>query len=244
MLSLKRTIKFIMQRLRGGDRQYYYGNGWQAYDPSSNNNAGLQGYFIKNEDTIRNGDVPERYKTIAKTTPGRTILELGSADGTQSLVLARENKIVCGVELMEKQYQISLDLKKEWLERGISLSQVDFVLGGIDEFKKRLNGFETVLMSRVIYHLRNDIDDVMSAITQSNISSVVLVGCPERARRFREGGQQGDRMGKYAYYATTLGMETILKTHGFQIVHSTLDEGPGDPIVVGKKHPAVNKAET
>jgi protein-L-isoaspartate O-methyltransferase len=49
--------------------------------------------------------VPERYLRIAKLVPGERVLEIGSADGAQSLILARSKSLVCGVELMPMQYE-------------------------------------------------------------------------------------------------------------------------------------------
>ena len=210
-------------------------SGKKFYDPEASENAGYQSYFIENRDNIYCGKVPDRYERVASATPGLKVLEMGSADGTQSLVLAREKEAVCGVELMEMQYHTALDLKQRWLQNGIVINNCNFIHGGIQEFKSALDAYDTVLMSRVLYHLRSDIDDVMVAITQSNVSNIVLVGCPERARRFREGGSHGDELGKYAKFATKEGMEEVLGKYGFLITKSTPDDTPLDPIVVGQR---------
>lgn len=218
----------------------HHGGGKVFYNPNSKMNAGYQSYFRENEEQIRHGNVPERYKTIAKVTPGRTVIELGSADGTQCLVLALEKDSVCGIELMPMQHKTAVELKSIWIEQGFSLNTCDFVLGGVQEFKNLMHGYDTVLMSRLLYHLRSDIDVIMDAIKASEVTHIVLVGCPERTRRFRDGGHHGDSMGKYAYYATTEGMKEVLNASGFSITYSTSDEGPFDPIVVGGRPPAAD----
>ena len=243
---LKKTLKKIpgfklviklASRLRAKKRRVIHSEeGKVFYDSVKLKNAGYQKYFIENKDDIYSGKVPERYRIIASVTPGRKVLELGSADGTQALVLATEKEAVCGVELMEMQYRTALGLKEKWIENGAQLDNLRFVHGGIKEFEGLLDEYDTVVMSRVLYHLRSDVENIMSAIAQSKISNVLLVGCPERARRFKAGGSHGDAMGAYAKLATQHGMEEVLEMSGFSIAISTPDNTSMDPIVVGVRH--------
>lgn len=225
------TILGFIRKFRGGDSD----DGKQFYDPKQLKNAGFQTYFIENKYQIESGNVPDRYMLIANATLGSRVLELGSADGTQCLVLAREKDLVCGVELMELQYLTALELKQKWIANGVSMCRCEFFLGGIPEFKKKLPEYETVLMSRVLYHLRSEIYDVMDAISKSNVTHVVLVGCPDRSRRYKEGGLRGDAMGKYAKFASKEGMEEILEKYGFSISLSAPNDNGFDPIVVGHR---------
>lgn len=233
---IKRTIKRIV-RIFSGRKNVPAGVAY--YVREGGKNAGLQSYYAENVDDIRKGIVPERYTRIAALTPGRSIIELGAADGTQSLVLALEKDRVCGVELMDLQFREAEKLKSEWLSLGRNVENCSFIQRDIRESADLLKGNDTVLMSRVLYHLRESIGAAMADITASDIRYVVLVGCPRRTERWEKFGETGDAMGRYAFYATEAGMASVLREHGFKIISSLGCEDGNDPVVVGERQSGV-----
>ncbi|RKF12371.1 methyltransferase domain-containing protein [Roseovarius spongiae] len=216
---LKDFARKVLLKNRGDT---YNQDGVVFYDPNGNEvvNAGFQSYYRENRGEIRKGIVPERYVRISKIVPGKNILEIGSADGTQSLTLARDGKRVCGIELMSLQFEEALSLRESWRDMGVTVEDCEFMNVDIMKSLEILDCFDTVLISRVLYHLRADIEPLFRSIADSKVRNVVLIGCPLREARWREKGVTGDTLGKYAYYASREGMEDILKRCGFEIIHS------------------------
>ena len=208
---------------------------YYASSPSGTKNAGFQKYYEENRREIVLGEVPVRYEEIARMTPGEHVMELGSADGTQCLVLAKRKARVVGVELMQMQYEEAENLKAAWAARGERTENCVYLNADISSVEDMFDGFDTILMSRVLYHLRGKADPLVKRISSSKVRYLVLVGCPERTRRWRSSGETGDAMGKYAYLATKEGMEEILTKNGFSIVNSEWSDENKDPVVVGEK---------
>lgn len=97
---LKRACRKALGKSGSPDRMQFYRPGKRG-----ELNASFQIYYRENADKISKVEVPERYLRIAKLVPGERVLEIGSADGAQSLILARSKSLVCGVELMPMQYE-------------------------------------------------------------------------------------------------------------------------------------------
>lgn len=228
----KRILNKIKKRV---SRTVHDRDGVAYYTRSEGANAGLQTYYADNIVAIHSGVVPDRYKRIAALTPGDKVIEFGAADGTQSLVLALEKERVWGVELMDLQIREAEKLKADWLSHGFRVENCRFVQRDILEASDLLADNDTVVMSRVLYHLRGGISDVMDTIAKSAVRHVVLVGCPKRTERWRKHGETGDAMGKYAYYATLEGMSSVLREQGFTIVHAIGGDDGEDPVVVGSR---------
>ncbi|MBB4004823.1 class I SAM-dependent methyltransferase [Aurantimonas endophytica] len=226
--AIKKAFRAMLPQRHDADGRPYYTREGGA-------NAGLQSYYVENKAAIHRGHVPDRYRRIAGLVPGQRIIEFGSADGTQSLVLALAKDAVCGVELMDLQFEEAERLKSAWLALGRRVENCAFLQASILESTLLLNGYDTVLMSRVLYHLRSDIDGLMGDIAASDVKHVVLVGCPSRTERWRKLGETGDSMGKFAYYATPEGMSAILEKHGFKITTSLAGQDGNDPVVVGAR---------
>lgn len=228
-------IKSLLRKLSGGSREKasFDPDGVRYYDPASE--MSFQGYFEENREEIFKGNVPKRYLEIAELVPGRDILEIGSADGTQALVLALRKNTVHGLELMPKQHEISLELKKAWLGLGRDVGNCHFHNGDACSHTELFSAADTVLMSRVVYHLRDGIDPLFRRIEDSGITNVVLVGCPLREKRWRESGETGDSMGRYAYFASLEGMRSLVEKHGFHVSLSIPSSEGGDPVVVASR---------
>ena len=127
---------------------------------------------------------------------GEKVLEIGSADGTQSLLLSQSKEYVVGIELMEYHYETSLELKKSWKNLGKNVSNCTFYKKDALEAKDFLKDIDTILMSRVVYHLRENINPVFESFRESKIENIVLVGCPRREKNWINGGETGDTMGQ------------------------------------------------
>jgi SAM-dependent methyltransferase len=236
--NLKRAQSFLKRALRKVLGKGGLPDGMQFYRPGRRGelNAGFQTYYRENADKITKGEVPARYLRIAKLVPGERVLEIGSADGTQSLVLARSKSLVCGVELMPMQFEEACELRKKWIKNGEDVERCEFRNEDVLTSTIDLDGFDTVLMSRVLYHFRDSADAVLEKIAQSKVNNIVLVGCPIRERNWREHGVSGDVMGKYASLASQEGMESVLHEHDFHIVSSFSSEKGDDPIVVASRN--------
>jgi len=225
---IKRAVKkFLPRRNKEAGVEYY------AQEKGLN--PGLQTYYVQNIEAIHQGIVPDRYERIAALTPGRRVVEFGAADGTQSLVLALQKERVCGVELMDLQFREAEQLKSDWLALGRNVENCSFVQRDIRDSADLLKDTDTVLMSRVLYHLRENAGAAMADIQASDVRHVVLVGCPRRTERWQKLGETGDAMGKYAYFATPEGMASVLRDYGFRVIKSLGCEGGNDPVVVGER---------
>ncbi|WP_050929918.1 class I SAM-dependent methyltransferase [Aestuariivita boseongensis] len=228
-------VKSKLRRwLLGAPQVQHDAEGFEFYKPGSRDerNAGFQSYYRENAADIWLGRVPDRYLKIAEMVPGTSVLEIGSADGTQALTLARDGKSVLGIELMPLQFQEAQKLRQHWLTQGFNVKSCEFVNGSIMDNLEALDKAETVLISRVLYHLRADIEPLFKRIVESPVRNVVLVGCPLREARWRAGGDTGDALGKYAYYAAQEGMEDILKKFSFTVTRSEASGNGNDPLVV------------
>ena len=226
-----RKLKSLVNRILGrkGRRAGGDPEGVRYYDPNSE--MSFQGYFEENKEAIFRGEVPARYLEIADMVPGARVLEIGSADGTQALVLAQQKEEVHGLELMPQQYRTSLELKDAWLGLGKEVVNCHFHLGEACSKPELLDMVDTILMSRVIYHLRSEIPKLFQQIKDSGIKNLVMIGCPDRERRWLEGGETADAMGKYAYFASQEGMEALALDNGFEVVRSIPSAEGSDPMV-------------
>ena len=233
-----RILRKVKRTLLPQKKTRFAAGGNEYYSPGKSKNAGFQGYYQDNKEEIRKGNVPERYTRIANVVPGEKILEIGSADGTQTLTLSQKKGSVVGVELMPMQYQEALELQQYWKDNGLQVENARFVNENIAEKLDLLNGYDTILMSRVLYHMREAVEPLFDSIAKSDVENVVLVGCPLREARWQEGGASGDSLGKYAYYASSDGMKEILEQAGFDIVHAEPSGDNVDPLVVGTRKKA------
>ena len=233
--KLIRFIKKIIRKFipKKKKRTIYNPDGKKFYDP--NKEMSFQSYFEENKEKIFQGEVPERYKRISDVVPGNRVLEIGVGDGTQSLILSLEKEKVYAIELMNQQFSIANKLKDTWLEKGIDVSKCEFINDDIIERVDLFEKVDTILMSRVVYHLMENISSLFSKIKKNNIEHVVLVGCPRREERWKKYGDTGDPLGKYAFYASQEGMEKLLTEFGFSISLSIPSTKEDDPIVVGSR---------
>lgn len=183
--------------------------------------------YRKNEERILRGDAPEKYLRIVPHVPGQRILEIGSAEGVLSLLLAKAGKDVTALERQPDRHEAAQRLRDAW---GMDVSGPRFLLGDIRDRLNRLNGFDTLVAVRVIYYLRDELDTVFSAVAK-HIPNVVLCGNRNRADRFRN-GVEDEPGGPHNFYACREGMRSLLERHGYVVIEEVTE---GDEIVVGRK---------
>lgn len=180
--------------------------------------------YRKNEAAILRGDVPEKYLRLLPHIPGRSVLEVGSAEGVLALLMIQEGKVVTAVEKSAERHAAALALRDQW---GITGGK--FVNGSVSNHLY-LFDVDTMVCVRSIYYLGDDLDTVFAAAA-ARIPNVVLCGNKNRAARWKA-GQPNDHDRADNYYASAEGMRDVLTRHGYEIVTEVLE---GDPIVVGHR---------
>ena len=172
---------------------------------------------------IWQGRVPEKYTRLLPYIQGSPILELGSAEGVLSLLLAKRGGDVIGLELRPERHEEALRLKRAWSGRA------KFVCGDIREHLHLLQRVETLVAVRAIYYLRNDAPAVMAFAAAAGIRRVVLCGNGNRAARYQHNPH--DDLGKFNRLASVEGMSELLARAGYSIAQLVRE---GDPIVIGR----------
>lgn len=181
--------------------------------------------YRKNEKAILRGDVPAKYTRLLPYIPGDRIIELGSAEGVLSCLLAQQGKEVTAVERKPARHKSALNLAHKWGVPGVT-----FVNGDIADALDCLLGHDTLVAIRMIYYLRERLDDVFAEVAK-HVPNVVLCGNKNRAAMWRD--CVPDRPdGAENYYASQEGMRALLIRHGYEIADEVTE---GDPIVVGQK---------
>jgi SAM-dependent methyltransferase len=181
--------------------------------------------YRKNEAAILAGDVPAKYLRLLPHSPGERILEIGSAEGVLSLLLARQGKQVTALERKAERHEAAQRLRDSWAVKGVRL-----ICGDITNNLFRLFGIDTLVAVRMIYYLGDDIDEVFAEAAK-HVPNVVLCGNKNRAQWWRDGiPNRNDKADNY--YASHEGMTDLLLRHGYRI-KTVIEEG--DPIVVGER---------
>ncbi len=205
-----------------------------GYVPYRLRNERHQIEFRKNRQEIAQGNVPERYRRTASLVPGKRVLDVGSADGTLCLVLAQTKDLVIGAELMRYRHKTALEMRNLWRKRGAQTDNLRFVNRGAKRATPLLAEVDTVVLSRTLYHLRDDAWVLFDRIKRTpSIRYVALFGNRDKEKEWfdTKGGEPG--LGKYLALAAQEGMEDILVQHGFTIETSIASTETEDPIVIG-----------
>lgn len=181
--------------------------------------------YRKNQAGIWDGKVPDKYLRLLPYITGRRILEFGAAEGVLSLLLSeRTSTSVFALEQNADRHETALALQRRWKELGRRVEACTMVHGDIRD--QRMDGIETVVAIRTIYHLGDSIPDVFEGFARAGVASIVLCGNANRERRAAAG--TGD---PFDEYAGANGMTRVLETAGYRI-EAVVREG--DPIVTGR----------
>lgn len=188
--------------------------------------------YRKNAAAIWNGDVPEKYRRLLPYVTGRSILEIGAAEGVLALLLAERDALahVTALELRPDRHESALALQARWRALGKPVDGCAMLCGDIESSLDLLYGVDTLVASRTIYYLREAVHDVFE-IVGARVPRVVLAGNANRARMFAAGVKDG--LGPFNYYASVEGMGDVLTRAGYSI-ESVVTDG-GDPIVTGHR---------
>ena len=205
-----------------------------GYVPYRMRNERHQVEFRKNREQIAQGNVPERYARTARYVPGTRILDIGSADGTLALFLAQSKELVIGAELMRYRHKTAQEMQRTWANRGAKTDNVRFINRGVKRVEPLLKEVDTVVLSRTLYHLRDDAFWLFDQLRRTkNIEFIALFGNRDKEREWFDTKGEQPGLGKYLALAAQEGMEEILKNHGFDIETSIASTETEDPIVVG-----------
>jgi hypothetical protein len=185
--------------------------------------------YRKNAAAILRGQVPEKYTRILPYIQGDKIIEMGSAEGVLSLLLAKQGKQVTALELNAERHAAALRLCAAWQEKS-TFAAPQFVNGSISDHLDLLDGKDTLVAVRMIYYLRAELDAVIAAASKA-VKTVVLCGNKNRAAQW-EAGVPDEVGGAENKYASLDGMKELLLRHGFAI---TATVAAGDPIVIGSR---------
>lgn len=188
--------------------------------------------YRNNERSILRGAVPPKYTRLLPYIPGDKILEIGSAEGVLSLLLARADmgakKEVTALERQSDRHESALKLQANWARVYRFTCHPAFVNGSIEDHTELLEGVDTLVAVRMIYYLGEHLDDLFRQAAKM-VPNVVLCGNGNRAQRWRGGISEETKADNY--YASREGMVDLLARHGYRIVNVVPE---GDEIVVGR----------
>jgi hypothetical protein len=135
---------------------------------------------------------------------------------------------------MRYRHKTALEMKNLWRKRGAQTDNLRFVNRGAKRATPLLAEVDTVVLSRTLYHLRDDAWVLFDRIKKTpSIRYVALFGNRDKEKEWfdTKGGEPG--LGKYLALAAQEGMEDILVQHGFTIETSIASTETEDPIVIG-----------
>lgn len=185
--------------------------------------------YRKNTDAIWRGHAPEKYTRLLPYIKGERILEIGAAEGVLALLLAERGHKVIALELTQERHQEALRLKQQWLDLGRAVEDCAMLQGDIRDRLNLMDGVDTLVAVRTIYHLHGD----ALAVLKRAPERVVLCGNKNRAQRFMDGQNRlDDGVGEWNRYASINGMSELLDQAGFEVETIVAE---GDPIVTGRR---------
>jgi hypothetical protein len=179
--------------------------------------------YRKAKSEIWAGQVPPKYTRLLPYIDGSPILEIGSAEGVLSLMLAQRGAEVTGLELRPERHADAMKLRKQWQVWNCALR-----VGDIREHLDLLQGVETLIAVRTIYYLREDAPAVIAFAATAGVRKVVLCGNVNRADQSRRFPHSD--LGRFNRLASIEGMRDLLTGASYRI-GIVVDHG--DPIVVG-----------
>ena len=208
------------KQARPGDYAKRYGDACDSTSVDHRRNMAL----------LNKGEIPNRFRELVSFVPGDRIVDLGAGEGILGLALCGERSLIRSIDLTPVRYEAGLELLEHWRSLGRDVSRSELVLGDALANPELLDGFDTLVASRVIYYFRERIDPFMTIVSQK-FRYVVLVGNGGRNKNAANGKVPKD-IGPYITYSTPEGMRELLVRHGFEIIsEGTAD---GDPVVVGR----------
>jgi len=186
--------------------------------------------YRKHKRMLNSGDAPEKFKRLAEIVPGEKVVDVGAGEGILALVMAATKTKTRAIDVTPRRYETGLALRDKWISLGKTSERCELVLGDALANPSLLDGFDTLVASRVIYYFGENIDRFIAQAAE-RVEYVCLVGNASRNRRYARGKIPSD-IGENVIYSTPEGMKSLLQSHGFEIIQ-TADFG--DPVVIGRK---------
>lgn len=188
--------------------------------------------YRTHEDAIKKGVAPDKYLRLLPYISGSRILEIGAAEGVLSLLLAERGHSVTALEKHSGRHSAALHLQDQWRRLGRSVDGCTMIQGSILDRFDLLDGVDTFVAVRTIYHLQDRVHDVFTVVAAAGVSSVVLCGNPNRALWPKGSSSSVAKLGQWNRYASVAGMSEVLTRAGYT-VGTVIAEG--DPIVTGHR---------
>jgi len=179
---------------------------------------------------LRAGELPQKHRDLAALVPGESAVDVGAGEGLLALAMAPHKSRVRAIDVTPRRHETARELLALWADKGRDVAHVEMLLGDALSDPSLIDGFDTLVASRVIYYFGDRIDGFMDA-ARSRVGHVCLVGNPSRNRRYARGKMPAD-IGQNVRYSTPAGMRELLLRHGFEIVTET---DIGDPVVIGRQ---------
>jgi hypothetical protein len=176
-----------------------------------------------------NGEIVETYQRLLPIIPGRSVVEIGAAEGIMSLSIALNKDRVRSIEITPVRHQRAVELRDRWLELGKPVSNCEMMMADVFADPTVIHGFDTLYASRVIYYFGERLEGFMQNVARSN-RFVVFVGNESRQRAYRKG--RNKEVGEYAKYTSLEGLIELVSRHGYNVVNTI---NTGDPVVVGER---------
>ncbi len=186
--------------------------------------------YRRNRRLLRAGELPRKHRELAALIPGDSVVDVGAGEGLLALALAENKARVRAIDVTPRRHDSGRELLQLWRDKGRDVDHVEMILGDALDDPGLIEGFDTLVASRVIYYFGDRIDPFMDA-ARARVAHVCLVGNPSRNRRYARGKVPAD-IGENVRYSTPRGMRELLQRHGFEIV---TEADIGDPVVIGRR---------
>ena len=224
--GMKRLLNRALSIVRPIQPRPQYSDWWTT------DRVGIMDSYRQNEEAIVKGHVPLRYTRIAAYIPGTRVAEVGCGEGVLALLLGLRGLDVAAFDINEQRLGIARNLQKAWLRLNRPVHTVSFRMEDTVAQPQLLDGYETLVTARILYHLQQQATKWIEDLPES-VNNLVMVGNADKASLYNSSrGDPSHSLGKWLALATTRGMVDLAERHGFRVI--VVDE-MDDPLVVATR---------